>query len=208
MSFSFSSRCCAGLRPSGCRPKNLRYGIQYLLMKIRKSIEEDLETILAVQQQNSMAAQWKREDYARLLEDPGSMVLVGVLENEDQERRKDSLWQGVSQESMGRTAPRSNTPRVAGFAVFQQINHESELRNLAVAPQYQQLGVGKALMQEAHKRLVRAGVKMVYLEVRPSNSGALAFYSSLGYTLLAERPQYYQNPPENALILSRALGAG
>jgi ribosomal-protein-alanine N-acetyltransferase len=49
------------------------------------------------------------------------------------------------------------------------------------------------------------GARLITLEVRPSNSAALALYKKLGFRLLGIRKGYYTIPPEDALVLGLHL---
>jgi ribosomal-protein-alanine N-acetyltransferase len=65
--------------------------------------------------------------------------------------------------------------------------------------------VGKALLDEARRRLLEQGAKRVYLEVRLSNRAALALYYSVGFGLHSLRKDYYREPPEDAYVLCLTL---
>jgi ribosomal-protein-alanine N-acetyltransferase len=52
---------------------------------------------------------------------------------------------------------------------------------------------------------ISRGVRRVFLEVRESNGGARAFYSGLGFAQQGRRRKYYQDPVEDALLLSRTF---
>jgi ribosomal-protein-alanine N-acetyltransferase len=45
------------------------------------------------------------------------------------------------------------------------------------------------------------GAVHVILEVRPSNVSARELYEKFGFTLLGIRKEYYQSPPEDALVM-------
>jgi [ribosomal protein S18]-alanine N-acetyltransferase len=156
-----------------------------LSLKIRGFAEQDSAAILAIQRQCLGAAQWRAEDYARLAGDQAGLVLVAELG--------------------GLGGDESVSAILVGFAAFHSAAPEAELRNLAVAPRYQRRGVGRALLEDAHKRLSRSGARRVYLEVRPSNKPALSLYCSTGYIILSTRKGYYPDPSEDAYVLSLEL---
>ena len=52
-------------------------------------------------------------------------------------------------------------------------------------------------------RLKERGSHILRLEVRESNTPAIALYNSMGFTQLGIRKNYYRNPKENALILGK-----
>lgn len=171
------------------------------MVKIRDLRETDLPEVLGVQTECPQAAQWRAEDYARLVADQASLALVAALDtapavtspNED----------GVKRLSSFRAMPAS----VAGFVVFHRMADEAELRNLAVAPPYQRRGIGRLLLEAGQQRLREVGVRQIYLEVRTSNNPALSLYSSLGYRVIFARKEYYREPDEDAQVLSKALSA-
>jgi ribosomal-protein-alanine N-acetyltransferase len=45
----------------------------------------------------------------------------------------------------------------------------------------------------------------VLLEVRASNSAALAFYRALGFAIAGRRPLYYADPIEDAVLMELRL---
>ncbi len=88
--------------------------------------------------------------------------------------------------------------RVAGFLVARTLAAgESEILNLAVAPEYRRRSVGRALLQ-AYLHEVRG---TVFLEARASNKAAQNFYKALGFYEFGERPQYYESPSESAIVM-------
>jgi len=88
--------------------------------------------------------------------------------------------------------------RVAGFIVARRVaEDESEILNLAVDPVHRRQGVARRLVDEI--RLHYSGAQ--FLEVRVSNSGARAFYKSLGFQEVTIRPQYYADPLESAIVM-------
>ena len=95
--------------------------------------------------------------------------------------------------------------RIAGFVLARYAGGEMELLNLAVAEPARRTGAGRALVRAALEEGEALGAAKVFLEVRESNAVALAFYASLGFSALGRRPGYYQEPPEDALILARPL---
>jgi len=53
--------------------------------------------------------------------------------------------------------------------------------------------------------LRKALVTEVLLEVRSSNSPALAFYIAQGFAITGRRPRYYADPIEDAVLLELRL---
>lgn len=149
-------------------------------MKVRQFERQDLPEIHAIQARNPLAAQWPELEYTQLAADPRATFLVAELETME-------------------------PVKVLGFAVFYRIIDEAELRNIAVDPAHYNQGVGKALLAEGHRRLLEAGAKRIFLEVRASNRAALALYYSAGFGWHSQRKDYYHEPREDAYVLSLEL---
>jgi [ribosomal protein S18]-alanine N-acetyltransferase len=89
--------------------------------------------------------------------------------------------------------------RLAGFAVFRHLAEgESELLNLAVDPEFRRRGVGRRLVSA----ITSANPGSLWLEVRESNMGARKFYESLGFSESGQRPDYYSECHEGAIVMN------
>ncbi len=84
---------------------------------------------------------------------------------------------------------------------------EAHLLNIAVAPEWQNQGVGRAFLAHVIEVARAAGCQIVYLEVRPSNLGARHLYRTVGFQQIAIRPDYYPalEGREDALFLGLTL---
>jgi ribosomal-protein-alanine acetyltransferase len=92
---------------------------------------------------------------------------------------------------------------VVGYFMARMVGDEAEVLNVAVRPSERRRGIATDLMTEGHRRFLQAGVRVAYLEVRPSNVGAQEFYARFGYRMIARRQGYYRQPREDALVLAR-----
>jgi ribosomal-protein-alanine acetyltransferase len=97
---------------------------------------------------------------------------------------------------------------VAGYVIAHHAADEGEILNLGVALAHRRRGVGRALVEQVLGTLAARGVRVVYLEVRESNSGARRLYEALGFGEVARRARYYRRPVEDAVVLCAAVGAG
>ena len=66
----------------------------------------------------------------------------------------------------------------------------ADIDELAVAKRYRGQGIGRALMDAAHKFIRSQGIDEVELDVWERNSGAIAFYEKLGYAKLRRKMQF------------------
>ena len=61
--------------------------------------------------------------------------------------------------------------------------HRGWIYSLAVNPEYRKLGVGKALMAKAEKKLKELGCPKINLQVLESNKAVVDFYEKLGFSV-------------------------
>lgn len=96
---------------------------------------------------------------------------------------------------------------VVGYAILSVAAGEAHVLNLCVDPDYRSQGYGARLLDEVLLRARQAGVREVFLEVRPSNVKALALYRKKGFRQVASRRAYYQakHGREDAAVLSLGL---
>ncbi len=93
--------------------------------------------------------------------------------------------------------------RFAGYIGSQAVLDEADMMNLAVVPSFRRCGVAQELVSQLVEQLAFTGVRCLTLEVRASNSSAIALYEKLGFNEVGRRPRYYQKPKEDALILKK-----
>ncbi len=97
---------------------------------------------------------------------------------------------------------------IAGYAIIDtQILPESELYNIAVAPEYRGKGFSKLLMDYVLEKARVRGAETVLLEVRASNAAAIGLYEKYGFSQIGMRKGYYSFPKEDAVLMSRAGNA-
>jgi ribosomal-protein-alanine N-acetyltransferase len=87
---------------------------------------------------------------------------------------------------------------LAGFVVARTlVRGESEILNLAVAPEFRRQGVARALIEG----WLRDFPGTVFLEVRASNKTAQKAYKCLGFQELITRPEYYDSGSESGIVM-------
>ena len=90
---------------------------------------------------------------------------------------------------------------IIGYACYLIIDVESHLTNIAVVESYRRKSVAKQLLGHILQIVKEAECEYLLLEVRPTNTGAIAFYREHGFHQLYRRPNYYRNPVEDASVL-------
>lgn len=96
---------------------------------------------------------------------------------------------------------------VLGYAVLSVVLDEGSLDNIAVAPEYRRQGVADALLG-ALTGFGRERLAALMLEVRPSNAPAIALYEKHGFAAVGRRKNYYDAPPEDAVLMTLSFGPG
>jgi ribosomal-protein-alanine N-acetyltransferase len=139
----------------------------------------DLEQVLAIES-HSFTCPWGRVSLEDELRGPGAGSYV---------------------------ARESGSEAVAGYIFFRHIADEVHIYRVAVAPGRRRRGMGAQLVEACLQAAAQAGARAALLEVRPSNSEAVALYRKFGFRTVATRPAYYPDRREDALILQKELNS-
>jgi [ribosomal protein S18]-alanine N-acetyltransferase len=138
----------------------------------------DLAGLVEIARASVEAAQWSRESYLSIAGTPGSFLLVAGSDD-----------------------------CVSGFLAARSASDEAEILNIAVSPTARRLGIGSALVAAALDRFGEQHLASVFLEVRESNTPAIALYGKLGFSVSSRRKGYYQGPLEDAVCMVKKLTA-
>ena len=90
---------------------------------------------------------------------------------------------------------------IIGYAGTWIIEDEAQITNVAIAPRYRGQGIGTRMMAEIIQAAKQRGAVRMTLEVRPSNTAALALYTAFGFKSAGRRPHYYQDNGEYDIIM-------
>lgn len=94
---------------------------------------------------------------------------------------------------------------VVGYVGCQTVLDEGYITNVAVGPEARRQGVGRALLHELAARVKAEKLAFVTLEVRRSNAAAIALYESMDYEPVGTRKNFYENPTEDAVLMTWKL---
>lgn len=92
----------------------------------------------------------------------------------------------------------------AGFINVWFVAGELTINNIAVREEYRRHGIAKKLINAAIERY--PDTEQVLLEVRESNHAAQELYKKLDFTYTGTRKNYYTNPQEDALLMTKTIG--
>jgi ribosomal-protein-alanine N-acetyltransferase len=93
---------------------------------------------------------------------------------------------------------------VVGHAITSVVFEIAELQRIAVAPQHRRRGLAGALLAAVRADARGKQAQRLLLEVRETNTVALAFYERAGFVEIDRRPRYYRNG-DTAIILQLPL---
>jgi ribosomal-protein-alanine N-acetyltransferase len=101
--------------------------------------------------------------------------------------------------------PHDMSRELVGYVCFWVVFEELRMMNLAVAPHVRHRGIGRWLLQQALTMGLEHGARRALLEVRASNSPAVALYEQAGFSRSGVRAKYYTNPVEDAVLMELKL---
>ena len=92
---------------------------------------------------------------------------------------------------------------LAGYVGVHLVVDEGYIDNVAVFPAWRRRGVATRLLGRLCAHARREKLQFLTLEVREGNLPAIAFYQKLGFAQVGRRPRFYDDPQEDALLLTR-----
>lgn len=100
-----------------------------------------------------------------------------------------------------------NDDELFAYSVMSMAAGEAHILNLSVRPESQGQGLGSKMLTHLIDIALRHNADTMLLEVRPSNTAALALYAKMGFNEVGARKDYYpaENGREDALIFAKSL---
>lgn len=95
---------------------------------------------------------------------------------------------------------------VLGYAGVTVITGEGYINNVAVRQEYRKQGVASALLEVFLRFGEAQHMELLTLEVRVSNEAAKRLYMKHGFAQVGRRKNYYDNPKEDAILMTRTFG--
>lgn len=91
---------------------------------------------------------------------------------------------------------------LVGMIVIWVILDEAHVATIATHPDFRGQGIGQQLLARGLLAAYERGARLSYLEVRRGNLIAQTMYRRFGYQVVGERPGYYQDNHEDALLMT------
>jgi ribosomal-protein-alanine N-acetyltransferase len=142
-------------------------------MIIRLAEVSDAEEIFDIEEE-CFSIPWSMDSIVNELEDPGHKLYFVVEENK----------------------------QLLAYAGVWLVADEGQITNVAVRTCARREGYGAMLVRKLVKECFKRGAAEIFLEVRVSNVAAMSLYRRLGFTVKGLRKHYYQEPVEDAYIMS------
>ena len=89
-----------------------------------------------------------------------------------------------------------------GVVGAKQVLDEAYISNISVLPEFRRMGIAASLMAALIEHLKQQNAAFVTLEVRDSNMSAISLYEKLGFELKGIRKNFYEEPKEDARIMT------
>jgi ribosomal-protein-alanine N-acetyltransferase len=91
---------------------------------------------------------------------------------------------------------------LVGMIVVWAILDEAHVATIASLPEYRGRGIGRGLLARGLLEAWERGARMAFLEVRRGNLVAQQLYQQFGFAVVGERPRYYKDNNEDALLMT------
>ncbi|MCH4188710.1 MAG: ribosomal protein S18-alanine N-acetyltransferase [Megasphaera sp.] len=143
-------------------------------MIVRPAVIEDADGIYAIEEE-SFSIPWSMDSIHRDLANT-ALTMYDVLVRDD--------------------------GAIKGYAGLWRVVDEGQITNIALAKDCRGEGYGELLLRVLMEAAWEKGCTSIFLEVRVSNTVALGLYRKLGYQTVSVRKKYYDDPVEDAYIMS------
>ena len=91
----------------------------------------------------------------------------------------------------------------AGYLGMHIVLDECYIANVAVREKFRRKGIADKLLSVGEEKAKEESCAFISLEVRVSNEKAIALYKKRGYNEVGIRKNFYSDPTENALIMTK-----
>ena len=144
-------------------------------IEIREMQPRDIAGIIEIEQ-SSFTAPWSELSFFNEIANPNSLAKVALSES-----------------------------NVIGYVCARYVLDEGHILNLAVHRDFRRQKIATELMDRVLAELKGKDCRLLYLEVRVSNTDAITFYERFGFKVASFRRKYYSSPNEDAALMMRWL---
>lgn len=143
-------------------------------------------------------------DFRLLPMDRSTVPDVAAIEREcfSQPWSEDMLAEELYNDNASFIVAEADDGTVLGYAGLTVVLDEGYINNIAVRSQYRRMGVADALLG-TFINFAEDHLAFLTLEVRASNDKAISLYTKNGFVQEGRRKDYYKDPKEDAIIMTR-----
>ena len=95
--------------------------------------------------------------------------------------------------------------KMVGYAGMYVTPFDGQITNIAVHPDFRRMKIATRLLNKLFDVCVQSGLEAITLEVRESNESAIKLYEKEGFSSVGLRKNYYKNPLDNALLMTKTF---
>lgn len=93
--------------------------------------------------------------------------------------------------------------KVVGYGGMYTVLDEGYVTNIGVLPEFRRQGIGAKIVNKLIDFSKEKSLSFLSLEVRVSNIAAIELYKGFDFKEVGKRKNFYHNPKEDALIMTR-----
>src|SRR5262245_15841568 len=139
----------------------------------------DLDRITSIERECGLST-YGVERYLKLLSDRNSLMLVAI-------------------------EPYIDEREIVGLFSASVVVDELQIDNVAVVEKFRRRSIASRLIMEGLSIASGRGAKIAVLEVRSANIPARLLYERQGFIVRGTRRDYYHDPSDSALVMTREL---
>ena len=113
---------------------------------------------------------------------------------------REAFLEMITKEDAAYYVAESDGEIVGGCGVLMAAG-EGNITNVAVAEKMRNQGIGTKMVRYLMEKGTQSGLSAYKLEVRVSNAAAIHVYEKLGFCSEGIRPNFYEKPVEDAIIM-------
>lgn len=142
------------------------------MIRFRKLTEDDIEQVAKLEQEN-FADAWSVSSIRETFLQAQALIAVAEVEG-----------------------------KIVGYCILYHVLDEGEIARIAVSNSFRRQGIGQGILDFVFQYCREEQVRRLLLDVRESNRNARKFYEQYGFMEDGIRKAFYDNPKEDAVLMS------
>ncbi len=145
------------------------------MVRFRKLTEDDIKQVANLEQENFKDA-WSISSIRETFLQAQALIAVAEVES-----------------------------KIVGYCILYHVLDEGEIARIAVSNGFRRKGIGRGILDFVSQYCVEEQVRRLLLDVREGNRTARKFYEQYGFTEDGIRKAFYDNPKEDAVLMSMTI---